>query len=120
MGNAVHSARRLVLLFAVAAGATLAPARAQHLGPGTHEQRLPVHGRVRAYLVHVPPGYDRDRPTPVVLAFHGGGSNPRGMMTFCGLNEKADAEGFIVVYPAGTGRRDRRRYDRRPHGLRFR
>jgi polyhydroxybutyrate depolymerase len=39
-----------------------------------------------------------------VLAFHGGGSNAEQMVRFCGLNEKADKEGFIVVYPNGAGR----------------
>ena len=38
-----------------------------------------------------------------MLAFHGGGTNAEGMVRFCGLNEKADKEGFIVVYPNGTG-----------------
>jgi polyhydroxybutyrate depolymerase len=43
----------------------------------------------------------------VVLAFHGGGSNAQQMVRFCGLNEKADEAGFIVVYPSGTGRLER-------------
>ncbi len=29
------------------------------------------------------------------------------MVHFCGLNEKADTEGFIVVYADGTGRLER-------------
>ena len=29
------------------------------------------------------------------------------MVQFCGLSEKADKEGFIVVYPNGTGRMER-------------
>ncbi|MEI7684172.1 MAG: PHB depolymerase family esterase, partial [Planctomycetota bacterium] len=47
---------------------------------------------------------DSKKPTPVVLAFHGGGGNADSMIVFSGLNKKADAAGFIVVYPNGTGR----------------
>jgi polyhydroxybutyrate depolymerase len=62
----------------------------------------------RDYVVHIPDKYDRSRPTPVVLAFHGGGSNAGQMMLFSGLNEKADEAGFLVVYPNGTGIFERR------------
>jgi polyhydroxybutyrate depolymerase len=74
------------------------------LAPGDHASTLQVDSRSRSYLVHVPPKHDPKKPTPVVLAFHGGGSNAEQMVRFCGLNEKADKEGFIVVYPSGTGR----------------
>jgi len=79
----------------------------QGLGPGDHTRSLSVDGRARSYLVHVPPQYRSDQPVPVVLAFHGGGSNAEQMVRFCGLNEKADQEGFVVVYPNGTGRNER-------------
>ena len=59
--------------------------------------------RERSYLVHVPPGYDANKPTPVVLAFHGAMMNGGTMAQFTGLNAKADEAGFIVVYPNGTG-----------------
>ncbi len=72
--------------------------------PGEHTRRLTAAGRERSYLLHVPPSYDATKNASVVLAFHGGGSNARQMTYFCGLDEKADAEGFLVVYPNGTGR----------------
>ena len=71
---------------------------------GDHTRTLQVEGRERSYLVHVPPKYDPQKPSPVVLIFHGGGSNAEQMIRFCGLNPKADQEGFIAVYPQGTGR----------------
>jgi polyhydroxybutyrate depolymerase len=74
------------------------------LTPGDHTRSLVVTDRQRNYLVHVPRSYDGAKPVPVVLALHGGGSNARQMQHFCGLNEKADAAGFLVVYPSGTGR----------------
>ena len=66
---------------------------ADPLGPGDHTRTLEHGGRTRTYIVHVPPKYDPKQPTPVVLAFHGGGSNAEQMVRFCGLNEKADKEG---------------------------
>ena len=49
------------------------------LSPGDHTRTLIVADRQRNYLVHVPPSYDGSKPAPVVLAFHGGGSNARQM-----------------------------------------
>src|SRR5579863_10672676 len=74
------------------------------LSPGDHLRPLEFDGRTRTYLVHVPAKYDPSRPTPVVLAVHGGGTNAKTMVRFCGMNETADREGFLVVYPNGTGR----------------
>jgi polyhydroxybutyrate depolymerase len=77
------------------------------LRPGDHSRTVEVESVRRSYLVHVPPQYDPATPTPVVLAFHGGGANADNMVVFSGLNEKADQAGFIVVYPAGSGRLQR-------------
>jgi len=75
------------------------------LSPGDATRTLTHDGRERSYLVHVPPGYDPTRPTPVVLVFHGGGGNAENARRMTGFDAAADAEGFIVVYPNGTGRR---------------
>ena len=72
--------------------------------PGNHELQMKVDGRTRTYLVHVPPKYDPKKPTPVVLIFHGAMANAAITVLFTGLSEKADAAGFIAVYPNGTGR----------------
>lgn len=71
---------------------------------GDHTRAVKAGERQRRYLVHVPPGYDATKATPVVIAFHGGGGNPESMVRLSGLNAKSDAAGFIVVYPYGTGR----------------
>jgi len=81
---------------------------ANPVAPGDYTRSLQLDGRTRTYIVHVPPKYDGKHPTPIVLAFHGGGSNARQMVYNCGLSEKADKEGFIVVYPNGTGSQDMR------------
>jgi len=74
------------------------------LTPGNSTRTLSVGEQKREYLVHVPPDYDGKRPTAVVLAFHGGGSNAEQMEKFSGLSDKADEAGFMVVYPSGSGR----------------
>src|SRR4051812_6169475 len=71
--------------------------------PQDFVHRLHVGGRERWCLIHLPPAYDHERPLPCVFALHGATSNPRLMERFTGLNDKADAEGFIVAYPAGSG-----------------
>jgi polyhydroxybutyrate depolymerase len=48
---------------------------ADPLKPGDHARSLDVGKRPRSYIVHVPPGYDGSKAVPVVLVFHGGGSN---------------------------------------------
>jgi polyhydroxybutyrate depolymerase len=56
----------------------------------------------RQYKVHVPPGYDAQKPTPLVFCIHGLAQNP---VMFCvtgaALNEKSDSAGFIMVMPYG-------------------
>ena len=71
--------------------------------PGDHRRSVRVENRMRSYLMHVPPSYNGSTSLPLVLAFHGGGTNERWMANFSGLNEKADDAGFIVVYPRGSG-----------------
>jgi polyhydroxybutyrate depolymerase len=83
--------------------AVLLGADADPLGPGDHTRPLKMGEQERSYLVHVPKDYDSKKPTPVVLALHGALMNGPMMVWFSGLNEKADKEGFIVVYPSGLG-----------------
>ncbi|MGH8697108.1 MAG: extracellular catalytic domain type 1 short-chain-length polyhydroxyalkanoate depolymerase, partial [Burkholderiales bacterium] len=60
-------------------------------------------GRTRTALVHVPAQAAEGRPLPVVLNFHGGGGNARDHREYVGMDALADREGFLVVYPNGTG-----------------
>lgn len=78
------------------------------LAPGDHEFQVQHGGRKRYYLVHVPPGGDSRNPRPVVLAFHGGGGDAKGMRLHYGLERVADREGFILVFPEGSGRLGRK------------
>ena len=60
-------------------------------------------GRTRRFLIHVPPGYDRAKPTPLVISMHGAEGWPRQQQYLSQWSRLADAQGFIVVYPAGIG-----------------
>lgn len=57
----------------------------------------------REYLLHLPPGYDARRPSALVLAFHGYTGSAAREEAGTGLSRHADAHGFVVVYPQGTG-----------------
>lgn len=72
--------------------------------PGSDFKRTRTfHGRERWYSGHLPANWDGRTPLPLIAAIHGATSNPRLMERFCGLSDKADAAGFAVIYPAGTG-----------------
>jgi polyhydroxybutyrate depolymerase len=73
-------------------------------GSGDYGRRLRLGGRDRFYEIHVPSQYDRSKPTPVVLVFHGGGGYPAAVCYQSGMDRVSDREGFIAVYPAGTGK----------------
>lgn len=78
------------------------------LTPGTAEFSVEQSGRTRWYVVHAPPRAPVESGWPVVLVFHGGGGNAKGQEEWCGLDAVADREGFLAVYPEGTGRWGRR------------
>lgn len=52
----------------------------------------------RRYLIHVPSKVSRES-IPLVLVLHGAGGKAEGSAEHYGWREKADAEGFIVVFP---------------------
>ncbi len=60
-------------------------------------------GERRSYLLHVPAGYDPATPVPLVISIHGFAEWPAHQMQISRWNDLADQNGFIVVYPAGTG-----------------
>ena len=49
------------------------------------------------------PAYDGQRALPAVLVFHGGGGAALSARTQTRMSEKGQAEGFIAVYPQGSG-----------------
>jgi len=76
--------------------------------PGNFDLTLQVGSRARTFLVHLPPRFAERGPLPVLLGFHGGGGSAQGFQKYAGLDAVADREGFVVVYPDGSGRLGRR------------
>ena len=76
----------------------------QTLTLGDNAGSLTFEDRERTYLLHFPAGYDGGRPLPLMIVLHGGGGNAKHAANMTGFNAEADREGFIVVYPQGTGR----------------
>ncbi|MBY0528496.1 MAG: prolyl oligopeptidase family serine peptidase [Gemmataceae bacterium] len=91
------------MMLCTATIALLLAAPPQPLTAGDHMRRLEVDKQARSYLIHVPKSYDPKKPTPLVLALHGATMNAEQMIEFSDLSAKADKDGFIVVYPNGTG-----------------
>ncbi|MBM4226109.1 MAG: phospholipase, partial [Gammaproteobacteria bacterium] len=58
----------------------------------------------RTFLLHLPASSPKGKPLPLVIALHGGGGQGKGIVKLTGLNELADRNNFIVVYPDGIER----------------
>jgi polyhydroxybutyrate depolymerase len=69
--------------------------------PGTAILSLKVNGLERTVIVHVPTGYTNTTKIPLVLNLHGSGSTAAQQDVFSAMDETANADGFIVVYPQG-------------------
>ncbi len=89
-------ARRAVVAAAIVATACGAVAE-------TIERQLRVGARERSYEIDLPARHDRDRPLPVVIVFHGGGGSADSVRRQSRLSAKGETEGFISVYPQGSG-----------------
>lgn len=79
---------------------------AEPLPEGQHPRALLVDHVKRDYFVYIPTTKIAQPKSgwPLVLVFHGGGSNAEQMIAFCEMNATADKHGFVVVYPNGSGR----------------
>lgn len=94
----------VLALVAFCAAACSAPLTRGPLGLGT----LLPHGDDSTaawgeYRLHVPASCSPDEPCPLVVALHGAFSSPAEMEEESGLSRLADREGFLVVYPYGSG-----------------
>ena len=59
-------------------------------------------GIQRDYIVYIPELYDGSTTVPLVLNFHGYGSNAAQQMFYGDFRDIADTEGFLLVHPEGT------------------
>lgn len=72
------------------------------LAPGDYEFALTHQSLRRSYLVHVPPQAAQGRALPLVLNFHGAGSNAEVVRVYTRMDSAADRDGYVVVYPNGS------------------
>ncbi len=74
----------------------------------TFEQSIDVSGLERTYHVHLPDAVPPIDGLPVLIVLHGGGGSGKQVEQSTGFSDLADQEGFVAVYPDGTGRLPRR------------
>src|SRR5438477_10252191 len=70
---------------------------------GVTERMIRFGGLDRSYRLAVPTSYDGSTPVPLVLNFHGLGSNARQEERYTRIVEYAEKYGFIAVSVDGTG-----------------
>jgi polyhydroxybutyrate depolymerase len=71
-------------------------------GPGLYSRTILSGDLERSYLLYVPSGWSAGTDLPLVLAFHGAGSDPANLRTVAGLGAVADELDLLVAYPAAA------------------
>lgn len=70
-------------------------------------ETLRHEGVERTYHIHLPPGFSKDKPAPLVFALHGGGGEGRRFdqsTTQGTLTAAADKRGVVLVFPEGINK----------------
>lgn len=68
---------------------------------GLNARSMSFDSQTRQYDVYVPASYDGSTAVPLVVDFHGAGSNKNQERNVSGFQALANSEGYIVVYPQG-------------------
>ncbi len=82
---------------------TVSPAISSPLTMGETARTLNHDGLERSYVLYAPSSIDWAQPVPLVFVFHGGTGNAKSAIRMSKFNEVADQNGFVVVYPNGSG-----------------
>jgi polyhydroxybutyrate depolymerase len=110
MPTAIHPTIVRTALSLSIAALLLLSARAQAASAQRRQQSADVHtivvaGQPRTYLLRVPTAVAQHaQRVPLVIVLHGGGGNGAITERMTSFTTKSNAEGFIVVYPNGSGR----------------
>jgi len=96
------SALACLLILAAGCGDDDRAPTGPQLGEGDSLGELVSGGFHRAYVLHVPPGYDPTQPAPLVILFHGFGGSGLGFKSFTRLTEFTDPRGWVAVFPDGV------------------
>lgn len=91
----------VALLFILVLGYSLPAAWSDNppFGPGTHKLTFRVQDVQRTSIVHIPKSYRPSEPAPLVVMLHGGGGSGRAALWESGWADKAEKEGFLVLFP---------------------
>jgi polyhydroxybutyrate depolymerase len=100
----------LLLLSLLLCDACKAHAGIADAGPAPSGSATSVSPSARPYGFHLPAGWDRTRPAPLVLFFHGYGGEGASAVALLRLQELSDASGFVLVFPDGTPDSQGRRF----------
>jgi polyhydroxybutyrate depolymerase len=92
-----YTAAMLLALSVVVAG--MIPASIAKAADRTDQ--IEVAGLSRTYIFHVPEGSAPHGGFPLMLVFHGGGMQGKGMQRLADMDAVADQRRFITVYPNG-------------------
>ena len=68
---------------------------------GKMTKELTVNGLSREYIIYIPQNYSATISLPLLLSFHGLGSNMEFNYSYTRFDEIAERENLIVVYPNG-------------------
>lgn len=88
-------------------GSTFTALAADRDSNASEQRQTLIHNGIeRSYVIRDPGELEKGSGrVPLVLVLHGGGGNADNAEKMTGFTDKARKEGFIVVYPEGTGRR---------------
>jgi len=78
-------------------------AAADAIGTRLERSLVTPDGRTRRYRIYVPSVIPSGTSVPLVIALHGGLGTSSQFEANSGLNEFAESNGFIAVYPDGVG-----------------
>jgi polyhydroxybutyrate depolymerase len=66
-----------------------------------YQSFVTADGLTRTYILHIPNGFSTSKEYPLVFVFHGAYGNGALIQRATHFDAKADAKGFVVVYPDG-------------------
>jgi len=69
---------------------------------GTTSESITVNGATREYSLHIPTGYDGNKPTPVVMTFHGRGQTGPLQLALTGFENVSNEQDFILIAPTAV------------------
>jgi polyhydroxybutyrate depolymerase len=109
-----HTALITAIAFICLPAAVVAVEAVRYFAANRPTHTIVSSGWTRDYTLHLPPGYDSRKPTPLVISLHGAGLWGAAQRDISQWDRVADREGFIVVYPSGRSGDGPRVWDATP------